>query len=335
MMSLDLQQAADAGIAQCGAKAFRLGVACMRGSTVLPGRVLVPDYLSSRLGIPTGFAALLAAPAPCDAPGRRQLRLSLREQSDGVRWLRDPAAEMTGLLTDLGHASGAQPPPGGNPGALIVRSSALVEDGARYSWAGIFDSVFCAADPEALAAAVRQVWASQWSHSAYLYARRIQHQPSGAAMAVLIQPARNALVGGVAFSQDPVEPASGRRLVEATWGLPKAVVDGAAEADRYTFTPDVADLQVHIGRKSMTLALTTDGVVERASDAARRDVQCLTRDQLRELDQLIASLETAFDGPQDVEWAYFDNALTLLQTRPQTAGWSATHDQDRTREDRP
>lgn len=320
MVFLDLEQAKVAGPSRCGAKAARLGMARAMGAQVLPGRVLPNESLLEVLSVPTEFLSLLDGPAPGDATGRRRLREQIATQARGVRWLRPPEPIVTSVLAALSVDPGA---------GLVVRSSAVQEDGARFSWAGIFESVFCAATPRALAEGIRVVWASQFSHRAYLYARRAERRTVGGSMAVLIQPALVPEVGGVAFSQNPIDSTSERRLVEAAWGLPKAVVDASGATDRYTFGPGVTALQVHVGTKTTRLdlrvdlgaGLGVDGVVTRTVEGAAQQAPCLSPERLGAIDDLLVTLEAGFQGPQDIEWAFSDAGLTLLQARPQTTGF--------------
>lgn len=312
MISLDLAQSGAAGPARSGAKAARLGIARSMGLRVLPGRVLPPEVLGEHLSTPERLEELLAGPRPDDPAGRRRQRVFVQEELERVRWLSAPDSALAGLVNALGEA----------PRGFVVRSSALQEDGAQSSWAGIFESVFCARELDALAEAIRVVWASQWSYRAHLYARRTGRSVSramSASMAVLIQPAIEPEVGGVAFSRNPVEPDACERLVEATWGLPSAVVDGSGSVDRYTFGPGVSNLQTHLGTKKTRFGLGAEGVLTRPVEATRQRASSLSLAQLSELDELVATLEQMFSGYQDVEWAFSDQQLLLLQTRPQTA----------------
>ncbi|MFO0748888.1 MAG: PEP/pyruvate-binding domain-containing protein [Myxococcota bacterium] len=122
----------------------------------------------------------------------------------------------------LAHATAELPFP------WAVRSSALDEDGARASFAGIHLSVLGVTSLDEAVAAVASVLASADSDGARAYRRRLGLPASGAErMAVVIQALvpRTADVAGVLFTRNPASGAS-RRVIEATWGLGEAVVAG-------------------------------------------------------------------------------------------------------------
>ena len=107
-------------------------------------------------------------------------------------------------------------------GALVVRSSSVVEDGARSSWAGQFETVLDVRGPEALVAAVRVVMDS-----------RDRAGASDLPTAVLIQPMARPSVSGVAFGVDPVSGRDDRRVVAAVRGQGEPLVSGAVDGSRW------------------------------------------------------------------------------------------------------
>jgi pyruvate,water dikinase len=145
-------------------------------------------------------------------------------------------------------------------------------------------------------------------------------------MAVLITAMIDARCGGVAYSTDPAGssevPAgsgAGRVLVHAVPGLPKAVVDGSLDVDRFEL--DRATLEVahvHVAHKTARLAVDAGaGVREESLDESLADAPCLSAAEARAVARLALELERHFGCPQDVEWA-LDRAgvLYLLQCRP-------------------
>src|SRR5208282_3305396 len=104
-------------------------------------------------------------------------------------------------------------------GALgVVRSSALVEDGADASFAGQFES-FLGLDSEAdFMTAVRACWAALWSTRALRYMATHGMDPADTAMALIVQPLVMAHASGGGLSRT----AEGEMLLSATWGLGSA-----------------------------------------------------------------------------------------------------------------
>ncbi|MGH3833233.1 MAG: PEP/pyruvate-binding domain-containing protein [Pseudonocardiaceae bacterium] len=134
------------------------------------------------------------------------------------------------------------------PHGLVVRSSALVEDGAQASHAGLFASRFAPARPGALAVALRAVLASASSPdvAAYRGARGLDTS-STPGMAVLVQAAARPVVGGVAFTD-----ADGGTLIEATWGLSVLLLAGHTPPDVLSVDPSGAVSVQRVAEKVLT-----------------------------------------------------------------------------------
>lgn len=101
---------------------------------------------------------------------------------------------------------------------------------------------------------------------------------------------------GILFTEDPNRPDEGRIILEASVGLGEAIVRGHIEPD--TFTVD---------RPTRAIRERRLGTGERA---------CLDDDQVRQVVDLGLRVETYSGTPVDVEWAFADGALVLLQSRP-------------------
>lgn len=175
---------------------------------------------------------------------------------------------------------------------LAVRSSAIGEDGAADSFAGAFSTILSVRGMDAVVDAVFACWASARNARASSY-RETRGIGTGARMAVLIQRQVPALAAGVAFSSDPAG-ASAAAIVNAVASLGQALVDGSV-------TPE---------------AWRVDAVTPTLVTALAEPV--LTPTQVREVAALARTAADLFQTPQDIEWAYEDDVLWLLQSRPIT-----------------
>ncbi len=175
--------------------------------------------------------------------------------------------------------------------AVAVRSSASDEDGAGHSFAGQLESVLNVA-PGDVPEAVLTVWRSAFSPRLLAYRRQMK-LGAGAAPAVLVQRMVRSSAAGVAFSADPVtgEPVT---TVAAVPGLGESLVSGERDGDTYR----VLDGQV-------TTVATPEGGT-------------LTDAQVLEAAALAARCEAHFGAPQDIEFAFENDQLFLLQSRPIT-----------------
>ena len=88
---------------------------------------------------------------------------------------------------------------------LAVRSSAVVEDSVRHSFAGLLDSEL-GVDAERVPEAVVRVWASAFSPRALAYRSRLGIGLAGLATAVVVQELVEATASGVLFTRHPDEP---------------------------------------------------------------------------------------------------------------------------------
>src|SRR5215510_10893758 len=119
--------------------------------------------------------------------------------------------------------------PLGSP--LAVRSSAVDEDGADASFAGQHMTLLNVPGMDAVGDALREIWWSANSDSAITYRQRVGLfvRPSvGVVVMSLLDPE----VAGVMFTRNPVDGAD-ERVIEASWGLGEAVVQGSVIPDNF------------------------------------------------------------------------------------------------------
>lgn len=203
----------------------------------------------------------------------------------------------------------------GRLGTVAVRSSGEAEDGGSTSFAGQYETVLGVQGIDAVLDAVRVCRKSANATRVSVY-RSATGDPttsdSGAAiapLALLIQRMAPAEVAGVAFGQDPVTGAD-RVIIEAVPGLGDALVGGSATPERWS-------IDGMLSHPTMTAA--------DAGAPAAGDGSGLLLDPTRamEVARLTRSLGLLFGSPQDVEWAFANDELWLLQSRPITTHVSA------------
>lgn len=214
-------------------------------------------------------------------------------------------------------------------GHLAVRSSALGEDSAEYSFAGQLES-FTFVRPDQVAEYVARVWRSGFGERLIVYMKEAGLPVLPQAPAVVIQAMIAGTVSGVAFSTDPVTGQRGIAVVAATPGLGGAVVSGETNADTWRVdrggrivAADIATKQFaqrrdpHAPDGVATVALTGDEATRPALDEAG----------VAEVAALVRRAAAFFGRPQDIEWTVGGGRLYLLQSRPIT-GLAARVDPD-------
>jgi phosphohistidine swiveling domain-containing protein len=182
-------------------------------------------------------------------------------------------------------------------GPVAVRSSATAEDLPGAAFAGQQDTYLDIEGEADLLDAVRRCWASLWSERAVAYRERRGIGQAGVRMAVVVQRMVPAEVAGVAFTANPVTGARTEVVVDAGLGLGEAVVSGTVTADH----------------------LVVDRRAEGSPELSGPALSRLGAAGVADLVAVAQRIERHFGRPQDIEWAYADRTLWIVQARPMTA----------------
>lgn len=201
--------------------------------------------------------------------------------------------------------------------AVAVRSSATAEDLPELSFAGQQQTYLNVCGADAVVAAVKRCWASLWSEQALGYRHRNGIDPNAVAMAVVVQAMVPSDVSGIAFTANPTTGERGELVVNASFGLGEAVVGGEVAADAYVVARStLAVKETTIGAKARQVVLDGEQGTRFAEVAEReRGRAALSGAMLRQLAETALEIEQVFGTPQDVEWAFSEGELFLLQSR--------------------
>lgn len=182
---------------------------------------------------------------------------------------------------------------------VAVRSSAVDEDLAERSAAGLYTSVLNVRGEAALLAAIRSCRSAR---------------VGGRAPAVLVQRQVDADAAGVLFTRDPLSGEADRLVVNAVPGLGEPLASGRVDGDTFHLAPCGTLIASQI--RSKTAMLTPTG--ERPVPPGRRRRPVLTGPQLRRLAGLARAVAAAAREPQglDIEFALVGTTPLLLQARP-------------------
>ncbi len=204
---------------------------------------------------------------------------------------------------------------------FAVRSSAAGEDSAEHSFAGQLDSFLFVARSE-LALKVAAVRASGDSPRMREYRQQRGLTGEPPVPAVIIQEMIPAECAGVAFSADPVTGRRSVAVVSAAWGLGSALVSGEADADTWKVAADGAILSTalaHKPRAHRAAPSSQERVAWQSVDTQLQNVACLSDVAVMQVAALARRAQAHFGCPQDIEWAWLDQRLYLLQSRPITS----------------
>ncbi|MEU1998194.1 phosphoenolpyruvate synthase [Nocardia gamkensis] len=288
------------------------------------------ELVAAKLPVPPGFVILRACyeqVIAADPNGPQLDRLHdqalhaaadntrVAELCDRMRSLVHEARLDNGVraaILNAYHALGDQVP-------VAVRSSAIGEDSATSSFAGMNISRTNVHGDEKLLETIIDCWASLFTPRVVTYrARRGMH--GHPVMAVVVQRMVTSKSAGVAFTADPATGRRDRVVIDAARGQGEVVVSGSTEPDTYLFdSAGPTLLETHTGKQGFAIVAGPDGdrKVELPADAAGTAV--LDEKQAMAVARLALAVQQHHGGkPQDVEWTFDDENLWLVQARPIT-----------------
>lgn len=175
---------------------------------------------------------------------------------------------------------------------VAVRSSATGEDSADASFAGQHETILDVSGVGAVVEAVLECWRSAGNERVTAY-RREKGISEPVSVAVLVQQMVSSEVSAIAFGVDPVSGDRDVVVIDAATGLGDRIASGEVTPDRYVVRKD--DLSVRG---------PADG--------------SLSETQAREVAKLTLALERENGHEVDVECAFANGELHLLQCRPIT-----------------
>ena len=136
--------------------------------------------------------------------------------------------------------------------------------------------------------------------------------------AVLVQPMVAAQVTGATFAGTLQAGSSESYLIESCWGLGRTLVEGQTDPDRYHLDSKDAVISRERGRKQRQLKGDGSGLLVGVDEEQRLE-WTLELDQLKKVTTLAKRCATALGGTQDIEFAFTEEGLKLLQSRPVAA----------------
>lgn len=216
------------------------------------------------------------------------------------------------------------------PVSLGVRSSAVGEDAAGTSFAGMNDSFTNLTSVEEVLDAIVECWASLFGQRVLAY-RNLQGIIDEPRIAVVVQRMVSASRAGTMFTIDPASEDSSHLVIEAALGLGEVVVSGQVEPDTYRVRrgSDERSLtieSVRIGHQDFKIAkdaLGHDLRIDLPPEAA--DARVLTDSDILTIAKLGLAIERHHGAPQDIEWAIgSSHKVWIVQSRPITTNGNAT-----------
>ncbi len=200
---------------------------------------------------------------------------------------------------------------------FAVRSSAMHEDQEGASAAGMHSTLLNLMREDEVLDAIKTCWSSVFRPRVLSYLRALGDDVPFS-VGVVIQVMVPAEVSGVLFTTNPLTGDAGEVVINASYGLGSAVVEGRVTPDTYRVDKATGQLRDQIigGKAHQTVLEPSGGVREAAVAPAQREIPALSEQQLLHLTDLAARIESHFGDARDVEWGITEQQVYVLQARP-------------------
>lgn len=275
-----------------------LGDAIGHNVQLTGGKSAQLSRLASEFRVPPGFTLTVEA---------------YRRATEGDQLSPHTRSALAGAYHLLAEKVGVKEP------CVAVRSSAIDEDGRLASFAGQHDTFLNIRSLGAVADAVERCWKSTRTETALAYRRQHSLPVDRTDLAVLVQHLVVADVSAVLFSANPINGNQNEMVITASWGLGESIVGGTVTPDSWIVRKE--DLQIvdqQLGAKTHMTVSVTEGTREVPVPGMMRRQFSLSEERVRELAEMGRTLEEHMGWPVDLECAFVDGELFLLQCRPIT-----------------
>lgn len=306
--------ATGATLASVGGKGLNLIRLTRAGFRVPPGFVITTEAYAAHVAaneLEAVIAGATEAVAPSDAVALEAASATIRAAfaagvvPDGVR------------ATILAAATGREDTP------LAVRSSATAEDLPELSFAGQQDTYLNVIGPDHLLGAVVDCWSSLWTARAIGYRLRNEIPGADVGLAVVVQELVAAHASGVLFTADPLTGIRSHTVIDAVPGLGESLVSGQVEPDHWVIGSGQVMIDRTLGSKAVITVPAEGGGTSTVAAPTPADstngAYVLTEAQVVELVETGRRVEAEYGSPQDIEWAFAQGKLHVLQTRAITS----------------
>jgi len=210
--------------------------------------------------------------------------------------------------------------------SFAVRSSASFEDSKHFSFAGQANTYLYQRNINDVIKSVKKCWASFFSPQALLYFLHIKKKNNSLSldkirMAIIIQKMVNASVSGVLYTSNILNNDRNQMLISSSWGLGESIVNNSVNPDMIILQKgNFKILEKTTGKKEKKSIPNSirSGTVLIETNTFYREKFSLNDNQIRQLYDLGLKAENTFNYPQDIEWAFENEKLYTLQSRPIT-----------------
>jgi pyruvate, water dikinase len=207
---------------------------------------------------------------------------------------------------------------GGNV-AVAVRSSATAEDLPEASFAGQQESYLNISGDANVLLKVRECWMSLFGARSIFYREQQKFDHFKVGIAVPIQKMVQSEVSGVMFTVDPISKDKHKLVIEAIYGLGDYIVQGVVTPDHYEIDTQEDKIIInHQSKQEVMEVRDNKGLKELKVPVKLQEKQKLPDEYILKLAKMGKKIHHHYFFPQDIEWAYENKTLYIIQSRPIT-----------------
>ncbi|MBT3427083.1 MAG: hypothetical protein HOL98_14335 [Gammaproteobacteria bacterium] len=200
---------------------------------------------------------------------------------------------------------------------FAVRSSSPEEDLEGSSFAGMYET-FLGTRRDQLEGNIAKAYASMFDFRVMEYKTQNGLELESSCISIVVQQQVASDISGVGFSLNPLNNCYDEAVINASFGLGEAIVSGIVTPDNYVIEKVSMELlEKTVNNKAIALKLADKGGIEQFENPLPT-AQALTDSQIMSLTELIKLCESHYQFPVDIEWAFENDTLHLLQARPVT-----------------
>lgn len=311
--TLSLTEIGKDDVQRCGGKGANLGELTRIGAKVPPGFCITAqayDHLIDANGLQGPIAEIAARLDFDDLNGLEAEAARVRGMIAAAPIPADLEAEILDRYRALVSAANR---------FVAVRSSVAVKDSPISSFPGMMDTYHYVLGEPDLLEKIRECWASLWTARAAFARHRQGIGQEMGIIAPVVQLMVNADCAGVLFTANPITNATTEIVIESNWGIGESVVSGRSMNDFFVLDKEGLAIKVRrVARKNVMVTMDYgkgSGRVEQEVPPARASEPTLSEAQLVELGGTSMKIEDHFGFNVDIEWAYQDGTLYILQAR--------------------
>jgi len=208
--------------------------------------------------------------------------------------------------------------------SFAIRSSANIEDQLKFSFAGQAESFLFNSSLIEIIHSIKSCWASLFSPLSLLYILKCNQRgielPT-IEMAVIIQEMIDSDIAGVLFTINVLNNNVNQMLINSSWGLCETVTNNSVIPDLIILDKnEFIVIDSKVGDKEIRRVKNPNGpsTIIVKNEPEIKKFLCLKHEHLLKIHDLGLNIEKIFGYPQDIEWAFKNDVLYTLQSRPIT-----------------